>query len=321
MVIGDTEAQAFLEKFVGFLGGFIVLAIGLVLWIPRELEDRQRAEEALRDSEERLKNQVADLRDREERLETQSADLVDYAENLAAARDELQQLNDQKDKFFSIIAHDLRGPFNALLGYSDLLSSGIAGADQDKVAEYGNAVHQSAQSVFKLLENLLEWSRLQMGRLDIELAPVDLGHVIDTNLKLFEPIAKEKAIRLIGNTSQPLEAFADAHTIDTVVRNLVNNAIKFTPAKGSVTIDAARNGDWAEIEVSDTGVGISADRVARLFRLDEKTSTVGTFGETGTGLGLHLCKELVERQGGRIAVESTEGEGSVFRLSLPLHHR
>ena len=105
------------------------------------------------------------------------------------------------------------------------------------------------------------------------------------------------------------------------MRNLVNNAIKFTPAKGSVTIDAARNGDWAEIEVSDTGVGISADRVARLFRLDEKTSTVGTFGETGTGLGLHLCKELVERQGGRIPVESTEGEGSIFRLSLPLHHR
>lgn len=182
-------------------------------------------------------------------------------------------------------------------------------------------MHESAQRVFKLLENLLEWSRLQMGQLKFEPGPVDLKEIIDTNLELYVPLAKEKAIRLTGKRRKSLNVFADAHMVDAIVRNLVNNAIKFTPEKGKVTISARRNGKWAEVEVSDTGVGISADKAARLFRLDEKTSTVGTGGETGTGLGLHLCKEMVERQGGRIQVKSTEGEGSAFRFTLPLHQK
>jgi len=232
----------------------------------------------------------------------------------------LQQLNDQKDKFFSIIAHDLKGPFNALLGYSSLLSSGISDFNQAQVVEYSGAVHESAERVFKLLENLLEWSRLQMGRLEFEPGPVDLKEIFDTNLALYAPIAEEKVIRLVGKRRKSLLVFADAHMVDTVVRNLVNNAIKFTPAEGDVILSARRNGKWAEIAVSDTGVGISSDNAARLFQLDEKTSTLGTDGESGTGLGLQLCKELVERQGGQIQVESATGEGSIFRVTLPLFH-
>ncbi len=231
----------------------------------------------------------------------------------------LQQLNDQKDKFFSIIAHDQKGPFNALLGYTSLLSSGVADFNRDKVVEYSDAVHESAEWVFKLLENLLEWALLQRGRMEFEPAPMNLKEIIDTNLELFTPAAQEKAIRLTTKRKHLLNVFADVRMVDTVVRNLVNNAIKFTPEKGQITISARENGKWAEVEVTDTGVGISADKAALLFRLDEKTSTVGTGGETGTGLGLILCKELVEKQGGEIYVESAEGEGSAFRFTLPLH--
>ena len=294
---------------------------GGVVTVFNDITERKQAQETLRDSEERLKVQVVDLRDREERLEAQAADLVALAEDQAIMSDELKKLNDQKDKFFSIIAHDLKGPFTALLGYSSLLADKVDYFDKKGVVESAAAVHESAQRVFKLLENLLEWSRLQMGQLEFEPGPIDLKEIIDTNLGLFAPTAKEKAIRLTGKRRKPLNVFADAHMVDAVVRNLVNNAIKFTPERGHVTISARRNGKWAEVEVSDTGVGISAYRAARLFRLDEKTSTVGTGGETGTGLGLHLCKELVERQGGRIQVRSTEGEGSVFRFTLPLHQQ
>lgn len=303
---------------VVLVGALTIFAFRRAREANRELAERKLAEEALRASEERLKIQVAELRDSKQRQEAQSAELIVLAENLTGVRDNLQQLNDQKDKFFSIIAHDLKGPFNALLGYSSLLSSGIADFNHNKVAEYASAVHESGQRVFRLLENLLEWSQLQMGRLEFEPGPVDLNEIIDANLELFASIAKEKAIRLTGTKGKPLIVFADDHMIDTVVRNLVNNAIKFTPEKGSATISARGNGKWAEVEVSDTGVGMSADKTARLFRLGEKTSTVGTGGETGTGLGLHLCKELVEMQGGQIHVESTEGEGTTFRITLPL---
>jgi len=276
---------------------------------------------ALNESEERLKYQVLELSDTEARLETQAADLVGLAEDMAVARDDLQLLNAQKDKFFSIIAHDLKGPFNALLGYSSLLSSGAKDFDQNQVAEYSGAVHESAQRVFKLLENLLEWSRLQMGRVKYQPSSVNLKEIIDTNVELFAPTAKEKAIRLSGKGETSIDVFADAHMVDTVVRNLLNNAIKFTPEKGEVTVSTQRIGDWAEVDVSDTGVGISVANAARLFRLDEKTSTVGTGGETGTGLGLHLCKEMVEKQGGQLHVESVESEGSTFRFTLPLHQQ
>jgi len=238
---------------------------------------------------------------------------------LQGQRDELQILNQQKNTFFSIISHDLKGPFNSLLGYSRVMSGKDMTIDPEKMAEYGRAVNTSAEQVFELLENLLEWSRLQMDQLEFEPNVIDLKDIIDVNLELFTPIAKEKSVRLTGNGIQSLHIIADAQMVHTVVRNLINNAIKFTPAKGNVTVGVRRNKKWAEIEVSDTGVGISASRAERLFHLDEKTSTVGTGGETGTGLGLHLCKKLIEKQGGQIRFESTEGEGSAFHITLPLH--
>ena len=296
--------------------------------VATDVTDRRRteaalreSEEALRQSEEHLKVQVLELTDREERMAAQARDMVELAENLKVAHDELAELNNQKDKFFSIIAHDLRGPFNALLGFSSLLAGGIKNFDQDQLVEYSSAVHDSAQQVFKLLENLLEWSRLQMRQEQIEFGPVDLNKIIDTNVELFLPTAQEKNIQLTSTLKQALIACAYAPMVETVVRNLVNNAIKFTSENGEITISARKNGEWVEVEVSDTGVGIPTDKLPRLFRLDEKNSTAGTRGEVGTGLGLPLCKELIETQGGQIDLKSTEGKGSTFRITLPLYQQ
>ena len=234
------------------------------------------------------------------------------------AEEKLQQLNEQKNKFFSIIAHDLKGPFNSLLGFSSLLSIKGSEIDPEKTVQYGVAVHKSAQQVFKLLENLLDWSLLQMDRMEFEIGPVRVEEIIQENLELFGPTADEKAIHLTSDCEQGIIVMADTYMLDTIVRNLIHNAIKFTPVNGEVTITSRANGKWAEIDISDTGVGIPAPKASRLFRLNEKTSTLGTGGETGTGLGLPLCKDLVERQGGQIKVKSRKGKGSSFQIKLPL---
>ncbi len=283
----------------------------------QHLSRRTEAERALKEANEELEERVAE---RTSELEAKSKDLAIVAENLLTAHAELEELNAQKDKFFSIIAHDLKGPFNALLGYASLLSDKDRDLDRTKMVEYGSAVYKSAESVFRLLENLLEWSRLQMGHMEFNPGFVDLQEIIDTNLELFTPIAEKKEIQLSGYGEPAVDVFADKHMVSAVVRNLINNAIKFTPVKGKVTISVRRHDKWAEVEISDTGVGIPADKGERLFRVDQKTSTTGTGGETGTGLGLPLCKDLVERQGGQIQVESTQGEGSTFSFTLPLHN-
>ncbi|WP_053005697.1 PAS-domain containing protein [Kiloniella spongiae] len=291
---------------------------GGLIHIQTEITERKKADEALRISEERLQAQVNEFRENEVRMEAQAADLVSLAENLSEAHDKLARLNEQKDKFFSIIAHDLKGPFNALLGFSTLLSDRSETLTPEKTKEYGTLVHQSAEQVFKLLENLLEWSLLQMGRMKYEPGPVDLNKAIKINEILFTPAADKKKITLHCKHTEYV-VLADFNMIDTIIRNLINNAIKFTPIGGSVTIDTRCNGDFVELEVMDTGVGISRDQASRLFRLDENTTKTGTDGEIGSGLGLHLCKDLIEHQGGKIHVISNRGKGATFRITIPVY--
>lgn len=230
---------------------------------------------------------------------------------------ELISLNKQKDKFFSIIAHDLKSPFNALIGFSDMLSSAATQGDAACTADYASLVHQSAETVFKLLENLLEWSRLQMNQLEFDPVSINLHTIIEENLDLFTPIAANKKIRLIANESRSFEVIADIHMVNTVIRNLINNAIKFTHSGGEVSVAVKTNESNVEILVTDNGVGINGEKLEKLFDLGEKTSTSGTAGEAGTGLGLQLCKELVEQLGGALTVESMLGEGSTFCFTLP----
>jgi len=282
-----------------------------------DITDLKKTEDALLHSEEQLQEQVHELKIREEKLEAQTDDLISLTGDLERSRLKSEQLNKQKDKFFSIIAHDLIGPFNSLLGYTSMLSNQMDMIDKVKVAEAAVSINRSAENLFKLLENLLEWSRLQMGRVEFEPEIIDLGKIIDENLDLFSPLAEQKNISLGSESSSGCKAFADPHMVDAIIRNLINNALKFTSENGSISIVVECSEKWTQISCVDTGVGMSPGKIDRLFRLEEKVSTVGTGGETGTGLGLQLCKEFAETQGGKIEVESTEGKGSTFHVTLP----
>ncbi|MDQ8205957.1 PAS domain-containing sensor histidine kinase [Coraliomargarita sp. SDUM461003] len=232
----------------------------------------------------------------------------------------LRELNAQKDKFFSIIAHDLMGPFNGILGFSELLVAKINENDYEGIDEYAAMIEQSSKQSVELLRNLLEWSRAQTGRLEFKPVPLDLNNLITENTRLFDVIAAQKSITIVQDLPAPLQAFADPQMIRTVLRNLVSNAIKFSHPRGQITVNAHQDAAEIVISVRDNGVGISSNRLQKLFRIDENDSTLGTKQETGTGLGLILCKEFIEQHQGRIWIESQKGSGSTFYFSLPIKH-
>lgn len=232
-------------------------------------------------------------------------------------REELDRLNATKDRLFSVIGHDLRGPFMGLLGALELLRDSGDDMDSGTTHELIANLYESAEKTYHLLENLLEWSRSQRRQVEVNQRPVALSAVVDETLELFEAAARQKSIEVIDQVPDELHAWADRDMIGTVVRNLVNNAIKFTNRGGRVTVCARREAEVVTVEVCDTGVGIDPDEAASLFSLGPSESRSGTGGERGTGLGLLLAHEYVTRNGGSITVESTPGEGSCFRVTLP----
>ena len=228
----------------------------------------------------------------------------------------LRKLNAQKDKFFSIIAHDLRSPFNSILGLSDLLIGQIELKYYDGIDEYASLINQCSQQAMDLLMNLLDWARAQTGRMEFNPEYFELVDLIDDNKRFFEVIAQQKSIIIKTELPNTLIVFADKQMISTIFRNLISNAIKFTKQGGEVKISAEKKSDEILISVSDNGIGIEAKRLDKLFRIDESNSTYGTDNEKGTGLGLILCKEFVENHGGKIWVESDEAKGSEFYFTL-----
>ncbi len=246
-------------------------------------------------------------------------DLRQARQEIEAQRDELEKLNAQKDRFFAIIAHDLKSPFAGLLQFSEILATQASSMNTKDVAEYGAMVHRAAEQAYELLEDLLDWSRLQLDRMEFEPAPMDAAQAIMMCLNRFSPLASAKQITFKNDADLKHRVHADARMVDTVLRNLIDNAIKFTPDNGVITIRAGETEGFGFIEVADTGIGMTRNKLENLFHLDQKHSTRGTRGETGTGFGLLLCKELVEKLGGHLHVESAEGQGSSIRFTLPIH--
>jgi signal transduction histidine kinase len=230
-------------------------------------------------------------------------------------------LNHNKDKFFSIISHDLRSPFNALLGFTELLTNGAQTMKRKMLSDYSASVHEAAQQAFKLMDNLLHWSRLQMNRVSVELEVLDLGAVIQENIDMLAPIAARKDIALTHQTKQMVPASVDRDMMDTILRNLITNAIKFTPARGKITVLAAIHpgdaGYTCHILVQDTGLGAAPEQLDGLLGIYRKTTATGTAGEIGTGLGLPLCMELIEKLDGSLTLESAPGQGMTAKLTLP----
>ncbi|MEI6455546.1 MAG: PAS domain S-box protein [bacterium] len=238
-------------------------------------------------------------------------------EALKVSEARLRDSNVAKDKFFSIIAHDLRGPFNAIIGFSDLLYSDYESLEKSEKKAMIKNIHDASVGTFKLLENLLEWSRIRTGRTVPGPENVDLSTIANSTLGFLKPLAEKKNIKLFSGIHYGTIAYCDENMITTVVRNLIANAIKFTNAGGNVRIWATHNEELIEVTVADNGIGISPENLEKLFRLDESVKTRGTAGEQGTGLGLLLSREFIELNGGRIWAESEPGKGSQFRFTLP----
>ncbi|RMH69743.1 MAG: hybrid sensor histidine kinase/response regulator [Gemmatimonadetes bacterium] len=234
---------------------------------------------------------------------------------------ELSELNATKDKFFSIIAHDLKSAFTSLLGFSQLITESIDQFEKDQIKNYISMMHSTTENTFKLLENLLAWSRIQNGMMEYDPEYIDLYQLSSDNINILKKMAEQKSIQLEHHITQgQFQVFVDPNMIKTVFRNLISNALKFTEPGGRVEIGAQRMESQVKVHILDTGVGIRADAIPKLFNIAESHRTNGTAGEKGTGLGLILCKELVETNHGTIWVESEAGQGSTFYFTLPLTH-
>ncbi len=231
---------------------------------------------------------------------------------------ELKILNAQKDKFFSIIAHDLRSPFNAIIGFSDLLIDKIHSNDLKNIEKFAHIIKDSGDRAMHLLTNLMEWTQAQTGRLSYNPETFKINDTIDGMVLFFADIALLKSIRITRQVDGKLPVYADKEMINTVLRNLISNAIKFTSPGGSILISGEVKHNSVEISINDTGVGLSPSAIEKLFILETNDSTPGTRKEKGTGLGLILCKEFIGKNHGQIGVESEPGKGSIFFFTLPV---
>lgn len=249
-------------------------------------------------------------------LEQKAIELSNLNSKLNESEKELKELNASKDKFFSIIAHDLRSPFTSLLGLTEYLASDYKNIQQDELKELSNNLLKSAKITFNLLENLLQWAKIRTGRIKYSPELFCLRKVIYQMLDLYKGNARNKNISLEIEVENDIEVLADLNTVETILRNLISSAIKFTSAGGKVIVSVKKKGEYAEINIIDNGVGIKADIIGRLFQIDQNISTSGTQNEEGSGFGLILCKEFVEMNKGKIFVESKVGEGSTFGFTL-----
>jgi two-component system, sensor histidine kinase and response regulator len=231
---------------------------------------------------------------------------------------QLIELNATKDKFFSIIAHDLKNPFNTLMGFTELMRDNFDQFELKQIKEYISILFETSRSSYALLKNLLDWARSQTGGLVIQPENIDLQKLVVEVLRLIDLPASKKKINLFNKIPENIAIYADFNTTDTILRNLVSNAIKYTRDNGTISVECTVSKSLVTICVSDTGIGMSADIISKLFRIDQNISTNGTDNETGTGLGLLLCKEFIAKNNGKIWVESELNKGSKFYFSLPV---
>ena len=271
------------------------------------------------------------IRKLQQELRQQNETLERYAEMLAQKNDELKAknaeldeknsqlnlLNADKDKFFSIIAHDLRNPIGALRELPQLIAENLDNYGKDELRRLITMQRDAARNLFELLENLLTWSRMQRGLIEFNPEPIQVSALVQRSIALLTPSAAQKAITLTQAVNPSLLGMADHKMIDAVVRNLIYDAIKFTSSGGTIEVSGNDDGAVMTIAVKDNGVGIGEQFLPKLFRIDEQYRRTGTANERGTGLGLILCKEFVERNGGEIRVESKIGNGSTFSFTLP----
>ena len=230
---------------------------------------------------------------------------------------QLQNANNEKDKFFSIIAHDLRSPFNAIIGFSEILNTDYDSYTEEEKKLFISNIHEASENTYKLIEKLLDWSRAKTGRLKYEPSMIDLSLIGTSMTHTYRNAANKKDIVIKSLIGYHSKVYADKNLLETIFRNLISNAIKYTNPGGEIILTAKKEDEMTRISIRDTGTGMDHDTVKSLFYIDKKSSTPGTQDERGTGLGLLVVKEFVETNGGTIKVESELGKGSEFSFTVP----
>ena len=249
---------------------------------------------------------------------TDITELKETERKLKHYAEDLKRSNSAKDNFFSIIAHDLRNPFHTILGASELLAHYSSEMSSEEIKETAQNIYRAANNVYNLLVNLLEWSRFQSGKIEVNKTQFNLCEIVNQVLELYSEQAERKKLTIHSQCDDACNVYADKYMIESVVRNLVSNAIKFTPSGKSIELVCKNlNDELAEFSVKDYGIGITRDIQQKLFQIDAQISTRGTDQEKGTGLGLVLCKDFIEKNGGTISFESEPGKGSIFRVKIP----
>lgn len=258
-----------------------------------------------------------------EDLKKKADEVIAIKEEIEEKNEKLQESNATKDKFLAIIAHDLLSPFNLMLGFSGLLVDSLNKGEIAEQEKYINYIHQNINKTYKLLENLLIWARNQKEVIEFKLVKENLFLFTQEIIELLKQTAEAKSINILNQISKEITVDADRDMLAVILRNLISNAIKFTPKDGIITLSASIISEsisqsFIEISVKDTGLGVSSEIQSKLFDISKSISTKGTADEKGTGLGLILCKEFIEKHGGDIRVESEPGKGSNFIFTLPL---
>lgn len=284
----------------------LIPAAILLIWIRRR-EHRLIEEKKIMEKK---------VQERTSQIEAKNLEIIQKNETLHQLNTELQALNHTKDRFFSIIAHDLRNPFNSIIGLTDILLQNLNDPPQEKTRKTVADIRETSKHAYDLLQNLLIWARSQTGTLEFTPAPLDLCEMTEENIQLVQGQAARKEIIVVNHVDEPVPFTGDSQMINTILRNLLTNAIKFTPREGKVEVRAKNYDQAVTIEVCDNGIGMAPDIIERIFRIENKFTRKGTEQERGSGLGLILCMEFAERHGGTIRVRSEPGKGSCFEVIL-----
>jgi len=289
--------------------------------IGRDITDRKNMEEELRTNNENLQQnirvQTSELAEMNRRLHLDIEERKYTEARLRKLTGELKEAILSKDKMFSIVAHDLRSPFVTLLGFSELLVQEIDDLGKEEAKQFSQNIHISAKRVYHLLENLLQWSKIQTDRMQFNPEKLSLNKLVSDIFILFDGNAIIKGVNLSSNIENDVFIVADRNMLETIIRNLISNAIKFTKTGGTVFIGSKKIKDFSEISVADSGVGIPKENITRVFSIDNFVSTPDTENRKGSGLGLILAKEFVEKNGGKLNVESEVGKGTTIKFTLP----
>jgi len=269
----------------------------------------------------RIKKLKQDKKILEQKVLERTIQIEEQNQLINSKNQELKELNSTKDKFFSIIGHDLGNQFNIIVGFSEVLISSFKKLDSSKIEYHLTNIYNSSKHANDLLENLLTWAKMQTKSIKYHPQVFNIHDKISESIDLLEGAYTRKNINIKVITKEEILIFADINMFSTIFRNLVSNAIKFSHKNGSISISMLKKGDFCEISVNDNGVGISEQDIQKIFRIDSNHTTLGTNGEKGTGLGLILCKEFIEKHQGKIDVKSTVGKGSQFTFTLPIKNQ